>query len=68
VSVGEEEWYVLDDRSLTAQDRSIEELLRIIAASNLSNRSQILRRKPELDDLYQDLGIQKLSRSGKAPE
>lgn len=52
----------------TARDRFLDELQRILVSSDLTGRANILKRKPELTDLYTDLGVQTLRKTRTSTE
>lgn len=57
--------YVILDELDDSRDRFVEEVQRILHSSELSSRAKILRRKPELVDLYRDMQIDFVKRAGK---
>jgi len=63
ISLEEGDYVVLDER--TVNDRSIQSLMPIVSSSSSSSYNKIMKRKVELDDLYRDLGVATLDKSGE---
>ena len=63
ISLEEGDYVVLDERAVT--DRSIAALMPIVSSSSSSSYNKIMRRKVELIDLYRDLGVATLDKSGR---